>query len=296
MLSIIVVSFNTRDLLRTCLASVMRHQPGAEIIVVDNASRDGSAGMVRLEFPGVKLVESCTNLGFAGANNAGIKLATGSYVALLNSDAELGDDSLTRCVARLEQNPKLGAVHPALIGADGKAQQCEYPLPSLRRIARDVVRLSAEPASAPDQTWLAGTALVIRRTALEAVGGGLDAGYFIYWEDADLSARLRAAGWELAVEPGTLVRHVGGASGGGPDAGRRADLYAWYCYGKHRWFRRNRPAWEAAAVWLLDVMDVPRKFLQGVRHGARRKAAWAHARVTARILALGLLGLKPRTL
>lgn len=128
---------------------------------------------------------------------------------------------------------------------------------------------------------------------LESVGGGLDDGYFIYWEDADLSAALRRAGWELAVEPEALVRHVGGASGGGPGAGRRADLYAWYFWGKHRWFRRNRPWWEAAALVLLDVGDVPRKFLRGLRRPARRRAEWSHARVSLRVLALGLLGRKP---
>ncbi|MFO0822179.1 MAG: glycosyltransferase, partial [Gemmataceae bacterium] len=190
--------------------------------------------------------------------------------------------------------PKLGAIHPALVGADGRPQECEYPMPSLGRMVRDAVRLT-QPATPRDRTWLAGTALVIRREALEAVGGRLDPGYFIYWEDADLSAQLRARGWNLAFEPAAIVRHVGGASGGGPDAGRRADLYAWYCYGKHRWFRRNRPVWEATAVWMLDALDVPRKFLQGVRHSARRRAAWSHARVTARVLALGLLGLRPQT-
>jgi GT2 family glycosyltransferase len=293
MISVVVVSFNTRDLLRKCIASVRRFEPGAEIVVVDNASRDGSAEMVRVEFPEVKLVESATNLGFAGANNTGLRLTTGDVIVLLNSDAELLDAGLSRCARRLAENPRLGAVHPRLVGADGNPQQCEYPLPTFGDEARVAARRSRRGCEA-GRTWLAGTALVIRRAAIEAVGGGLNDGYFIYWEDADLSAQLRKAGWELAVEDEVVVRHVGGASGGGPDASRRADLFAWYFWGKHRWFRRNRPIWEAAALWLLDLCEVPRKFLRGLRHPSRRRAEWSQARVSFRILALGLLGEKPR--
>ena len=291
MISVVVVSFNTRDLLRKCLASVRRFEPWAEVIVVDNASKDGSADMVAAEFPGTKLIRSSTNLGFAAANNAGVRRAVGDVVVLLNSDAELLDDSLARCVGRLKADPYLGAVHPLLVGADGEPQGCEYPMPSLRAEARAAARLN--PRRAPAATWLAGTALVIRRKALDAVGGGLDDGYFIYWEDADLSARLRAKGWELAVEPGAVVRHHGGASGGGPDAARRPDLFAWYAWGRRRWYRRNRPWWESAGVWALDLCDVPRKYLRGLRHPARRAAEWAHARVSLRVLALGLLGIQP---
>lgn len=293
MLSVVVVSFNTRDLLRACLTSVRRFETGAEIIVVDNASRDGSVEMVRAEFHEVTVIEAGRNLGFAGANNLGIAVATRPVIVLLNSDAELLDDSLSRCAARLATDPSLGAVHPRLVGADGNPQQCEYPLPSLDRCMRTAARVPSAPGARPGRTWLAGTALVIRREALATVGGKLDDGYFIYWEDADLSAQLRRAGWRLAVEGTALVRHVGGASGGGPDAARRADLYAWYCYGKYRWFRRNRPWPEAVGVWILDAVEVPRRYARGLVRQGRRRVEWTHASVTARVLLRTLIGLRP---
>lgn len=293
MLSIVVVSFNTRDLLRNCLASIRKFEPTAEVVVVDNASSDGSSAMVRAEFPEVIMFDAGKNLGFAGANNLGLAATTQPFIVLLNSDAELLDDSLSRCVARLKADEKIGAIHPRLVGADGKPQQCEYPLPTLTGFARVAARMPPQTEPEPGKSWLAGTALMIRRAALDTVGGKLDDGYFIYWEDADLSASLRRAGWTLAVEEASLVRHVGGASGGGPDASRRADLYAWYCYGKHRWFRRNRPWWEAVGIWLLDTVDVPRKYLRGLVRRSRRKTDWAHARATAGVLIRVLFGLRP---
>lgn len=293
MLSVVIVSFNTRELLRACLKSLQTHEPNAEVIVVDNASHDGSAAMVRAEFPEVILVESPTNQGFAAANNRGLARVTRPYVVLLNSDTELTDDSLSRCVARLEADPKLGAVHPRLIGKDGLPQQCRHLAPEIRGLLRKTIGRDSQTENQPATTWLAGTALVLRRSALADVGSQLDSGYFMYWEDADLSAQLQRAGWSLEVIDDAEITHLGGASGGGPDAARRADLYAWYCFGKHRWFWRNRPAWEASLLWLLDALDVPRKYLRGLRHPGRRPTEWAHAHVTARVLALRLLGLAP---
>jgi N-acetylglucosaminyl-diphospho-decaprenol L-rhamnosyltransferase len=294
MCSVIIVSFNTCELLKKCLLSLQKFEPQSEVIVVDNASKDDSVQMVKREFPEVKVLPLDRNSGFAAANNSGLALATKDYVVLLNSDTELLDSALSCCVARLEANPKLGAIHPLLKGMNGEAQQCQHSFPSLRSVASKAVGKGSAPLSENEPTWLAGTALVIRKTALDQIGG-LDSGYFMYWEDADLSARLRRNGWDLAVEQSTTILHYGGASGGGPDAARRADLYAWYCFGKHRWFTRNRPTSEALAVWLLDVVDVPRKFLRGLRYSNRRQAEWAHASVTARVLALRLLGLSPAT-
>ena len=250
MLSVVVVSFNTRDLLRACLASARRFEPGAQVIVVDNASRDGSAAMVRAEFPEVTVIEAGRNLGFAGANNLGLAVATRPVIVLLNSDTELLDDSLSRCAARLAADPHLGAVHPRLVGADGTPQECEYPLPSLGHLVRRAVRLRPREALRPGRTWLAGTALVIRREALATVGGKLDDGYFIYWEDADLSA-LRRAGWGLAVEETALVRHVGGASGGGAGRHPAPNSMRGTLTVSTAGFQRNRDPWsEAAGVWI----------------------------------------------
>jgi hypothetical protein len=133
---------------------------------------------------------------------------------------------------------------------------------------------------------------MVRREALESVGGKLDDGFFMYWEDADLSTRLRAAGWGLAALPGPHVRHYGGASGGGADATRRSDLHAWFVYGRHRWFARHRPAWVALAAWILDLLEVPRKLARSaIRPGRRHERG--QAVVQAVTLARFALGLAP---
>lgn len=290
MIAFIIVSFNTRELLRACLQSIQRYEPDSEVIVVDNGSRDGSVTMVRDEFPIHRLFASEKNLGFAAANNLGLSAATRPYAVLLNSDTELLDDSISRCVLRMVREPSLGAVHPSLRGADGNPQECVHREPSLRSSLRKALRLRVSDESSAQ--WLAGTALVLRKQALDQVGR-LNDDFFMYWEDADLSARLRAAGWGLAHEPRAIVKHYGGGSGGGPDAARRADLYAWYCWGKHRWFILNRPRRESLFIWTLDAIDVARKYARGLLYVSRRRAEWSHAHTTVHVLAWILTGRRP---
>ena len=295
MISIVIVNYNTRKLLADCLRSIEAHCPEAEVVVVDNASRDGSAEMLRAEFPGVILVTSDVNLGFAGANNAGLARCRGEFVVLLNSDTVLEDDGLTRCAGWMRDNPEVGALSPRLVGFDGHPQRCLHRFPSLGGKVRDALRLAPGPGSEPepsDAGWLAGTALMIRRAALEGLGGALDDRFFMYWEDADLSIRLRRAGWRLAAYPGAHVRHFGGASGGGADSARRGDLHAWYLWGEHRWFAKHRPGWEVASLWVLDALDVPRKVLRGLVH-PRRRHELPQARVQAAVLWRRLVGLAP---
>lgn len=294
MISIIIVSYNTRDLLKNCLDSVRRFCPEAEVIVVDNASHDGSADLVQDCFPEVKLIPLEDNRGFAGGNNAGLKLAGGDPILLLNSDTVLEDDSLQRCANWMAERPDVGAVSPRLIGIDNVPQQSLHGFPSLGNKLRRTLWL--KPATETDEDagpgWLAGTALMIRREALQQCGGALDDHFFMYWEDADLSAKLIEAGWKLAEHPDAHVRHYGGASGGGPDAVRRSDLYAWYAWGEHRWFFRHRPAWEAVSLWGLDFIDVFRKLIRGAVHPDRR-TEWAHSKTLAGVLMRRLVGRTP---
>lgn len=282
MLSIVIVNYNTSGLLRNCLASLAKHAAQAEVIVVDNASQDGSPALVRADFPRVKLVELPVNLGFAGGNNAGLRLTSGDPIVLLNSDTVLEDDSLDRCVRWLRVHPSVGAVTPKLIGADGIMQECVHAFPCWRdelglAIRRPLPRAISEGIT---DGWLAGTALMIRRSALESIGGGLDAHYFMYWEDADLSIRLRQAGWKLAVVPEGHVIHYGGGSGGGADGARRADLHAWYVYGKYRWFAKHRGLFESMGLWGLDAINVLRMLARALRHPSR-PGVRSHAQVVA---------------
>ncbi|MFO0875802.1 MAG: glycosyltransferase family 2 protein [Gemmataceae bacterium] len=292
MISIVIVSYNTRELLRQCLRSIEQHCPQAEVFVVDNASRDGSPAMVRADFPQVRLIETGRNAGFAAANNAGLKEARGEYLVLLNSDTVLEDDALQRCVDWMQAHPEVGACSPSLMGADGHPQQCVYAFASLRAALRECARLA--PRQQPEeQGWLAGTCLVLRAQALAAIGGTLDDHYWMYWEDADLSARLLQEGWKVEHYPGAQIIHHGGASGGGADATRRADLHAWFLHGKYRWLASYRPWYETAGVWMLDLMDVGRKLVRGVVRPQRRQGEWKHARVLAVTLARELVGGAP---
>jgi GT2 family glycosyltransferase len=293
MLSVIIVSYNTRELLRQCLASLRRHARAAQVIVVDNASRDGSVAMMRADFPHVEVVALPENRGFAAANNAGLLVADGDPILLLNSDTVVEDDSLARCAAWMRAHPRVGALSPRLVGMDGVAQQCLYAFPTLAGLLGVALwrRNPRGGADVPDG-WLAGTALFLRREALREVGGELDPGYFMYWEDADLSARLRERGWERVAYPEAHVRHCGGASSSAADSPLRADLLAWYVFGRHRWFARHRPAPEAVGLWLLEALDVPRSLLRGWRR-RRVTAAGANAKVLLKVLLWRLVGKVP---
>jgi GT2 family glycosyltransferase len=159
-ISIVVVSFNTRDVLRECLLSVYREVGSlhAQVIVVDNASTDGSPEMIELEFSEVELIRSEINLGFGPGNNLGINSARGRYVVLLNSDAFLTDGSLRRSVAHMNNNPRAGLGGGRLIGHDGSWQPSARKFPT---VLSDLIVLSGLAARLPrsrffgraDRTW-----------------------------------------------------------------------------------------------------------------------------------------------
>lgn len=291
-ISVVIVSFNTRDLLADCLTSLREFEPHAQVIVVDNASRDGSEAMVRERFPEVTVIQSGRNAGFAGANNLGIAKARGDFVVLLNSDTRLMDPALSSAVKWLDKHPNVGATSPKLLGPDDLPQSCIYAWPRVGALWREALKIPLRPVKVHHDGWLAGTCLILRKAALGDVGGGLDESYWMYWEDADLSQQLVNRGWSITPFEGATIRHFGGASGGGEDASRRADLHAWYLYGKYRWFRKNQGLLAAAAVGILDSVDVPRKWLRSIIR-PDRSAERAHARVQARALLNALTGRKP---
>jgi GT2 family glycosyltransferase len=290
-LSLIIVNYNTKDLLRQCLASIAVKEPRAQVIVVDNASRDGSLAMVQTEFPSVTTLDMGWNAGFAAANNAGLEKANGEFLVLLNSDTVLEDDSLSKCAQWMKLHPEIGASSPRLIGVDDQPQECLYAYPSLRDMVRKALWL---PQRSLDGSvgWLAGTALMLNRAALIQIGGKLDDGFWMYWEDADLSARLLKAGWKVEPFEGGHVRHYGGASGGGSDATRRADLHAWYVYGMHRWFSKHRSFIDRCGLVVFDLMNSIRQTLRGLRRSSCR-GEMIHARVTVRVLLGRLIGRTP---
>ncbi|MBL8149219.1 MAG: glycosyltransferase family 2 protein, partial [Blastocatellia bacterium] len=159
-LSVVIVSFNTRDLLRECLNSFFQEVGSIshEVIVVDNASKDGSADMVESEFPSVKLVRSSVNLGFAAANNRAFPLASGKYILLLNSDAFLRPGALQKALQYMEQEPNIGLGGARLVGSDDSWQPSARMFPSLLNELLMLTGLAAKYSKSKffgraDRTW-----------------------------------------------------------------------------------------------------------------------------------------------
>ncbi len=233
-LSIIIVSWNTRELLARCLASVLAQasaldraiteaRPSLQIVVVDNASNDGSARLVRARFPQVQLVANTDNVGFARANNQAISLCTGRYILLLNPDTEVQPGALEALVTFMDRHPRAGAAGARLLDEDGSLYPSCTPAPTLLREFWRLFHLDAvwPVASYQMRRWeltvprevdvVQGACLILRREALDQVGL-LDEDYFIYSEEVDLCHRLRRQGWQLWWVPQAVVTHHGGQS------------------------------------------------------------------------------------
>jgi GT2 family glycosyltransferase len=228
--SVVIISFNTRELLRECIQA-LRREAGKlvyETIVVDNASRDSSAQMVTDEFPEVRLIRSPVNLGFAAANNRGFALARGRYVVLLNSDAFLHPHALPRAIEHMDANPGVGLGGGLLLGRDGRWTPSARMFPSpvneiltltglsskyrRSRLFGRVDRTWADPLEAGPVDWIPGAFAVIRRELLEQLGH-LDERFFLYFDDIDLCRRVKAAGYMVWYWPDIQVTHIGGESG-----------------------------------------------------------------------------------
>lgn len=229
--SVIIVSFNTRDLTRKALMSLRGSamQP-AQIIVVDNNSSDDSVQMIKNEFKEVVLIENKENLGFAKANNLAIKMVDQPYVWLLNSDAEAGKNTLGELYGCMEKNPKIGALSPQLVYPDGKLQSFGgffpsclnvflYLLPALYflpvSIKRKLKTLAIYPQPIPEKgielDYATGAALFLRKEALDKAGL-LGEDYFMYFEETDLCWRLKKTGWKIKAINTDPVMHVYGGS------------------------------------------------------------------------------------
>lgn len=227
LVSVIVVSFNTRDLLRTCLASVARLERPHELVVVDNASQDGSTDMVALEFPQAVLLRNATNEGFGRANNAGMARARGDVFVLLNSDARLLDGRLVALIERVRAERTLGIAGPRLRYPDGRLQPSAYRFGSVGLMALEewgLYKLAPrarraewllggywDHAHARPVDWLVGACLVVRREVYTRTGG-FDPSLFLYGEEVEWCRRVRAAGFEVRFDPSAEVEHVGHAS------------------------------------------------------------------------------------
>lgn len=231
--SVVIVNYNTRELLRACLQSVRKQNVSVEIIVVDNASKDGSAAMVQQVFPEVTLIANPDNRGFAAANNQGFAIATGEYVLMLNSDTEITNpNSVSRLTEYLETHPEVGIVAPRLRNAESVIQQSAawhtpnlltlfleysllnrvlYRLWPTKRYPGKVLLSLEELKSSQTVADLLGACLLFRKALLDELGW-LDEQFFIFLEETDFNRRARQAGYELRYWPEVEVMHRWGSS------------------------------------------------------------------------------------
>jgi hypothetical protein len=243
-LSIIIVSFNARADLERCLESLRTAPPAVahEIIVVDNGSTDGSADVVR-RFPGVRAIEAGANLGFARANNIGIRASSGVNLLLLNSDTVVSSGSLDRLLGEFDRDPTVAVVGPRLVDGDGRAElsfgRMIGPINELRQ--KHLSRSAAvEPLTRqrhyPD--WVSGACMLVRRADAEAVGG-LDERFFMYTEDVDFCAAIRALGRRILFSPDVEVVHLRGRSAAGAPAATRDH----YRRSQLAFYEKHHPRW-----------------------------------------------------
>lgn len=251
-LSIVIVSWNTREITRECLESVYRQTRGIhfEVIVVDNASEDGSAQMVAAQFPQVVLICSPSNVGFAAANNLGFKVAKGRYILLLNSDTVVLDGALQRTLEYADSRDDLGIVSCKVLNKDRTLQPNCSMLPSNLNFLLMISGLyKAFPKNRffgrAEMTWwdyscerevevLKGCFMLVRRDALQEVGD-MDAQFFMYCEEVDWCKRFADKGWKLGFFPHAQIIHLGGSSAAklGPERARIKDRSTLYYMRKH---------------------------------------------------------------
>jgi N-acetylglucosaminyl-diphospho-decaprenol L-rhamnosyltransferase len=322
-LSVIIVSWNVRDLLCACLRS-LRASPNialqcdplfpigdrraetrgprrsVEVVVVDNASADGSAAAVAAEFPWVRLVVNTENRGFTGGNNQGVALSRGRYVLFLNPDTEVVGDALQAMVSFMDAHPEVGALGPQLRYADGKAQSSRRRFPTFgmalfestplawhwppaanpwarRYHMADVPPLT--PSEGGDEAqpvdWVVGAALLASRAVL-------DQGYFMYSEELDWCRRASGAGWKIVYLPGAQVIHHEGKSSEQVVAARHIRFQT----SKIRYFRKfhGAAAAEALRIFLLAAFALEwmlegAKWLLGSRRSLRRERLSAYGQL-----------------
>jgi GT2 family glycosyltransferase len=262
--AIAVINYNTRDLLRQCLAS-LEDAESAPIVVVDNASADGSVEMVRAEFPHVEIVANTVNGGYGKAVNDSMRASDRPYTLILNADTRFLSGSLPEAARYLDERPSIAIVGPALVNPDGSYQRTSFPFPGtlawfcendpLGMVLRHVppLRRRMRRYLPRDQTmtasWVMGAALLVRRSAFDEVGGA-DESYFMYYEEVDLCYRLRDAGWKIQYAPILTFEHLGGAS----TSQQPSRMITQHFHSTERFYRRH---YSGLRLWVwLNLMRI----------------------------------------
>ena len=262
--AVIIVNWNTRDLLLDCLKSVYHTAVGleTEVIVVDNGSHDGSAQAVKEGFPQAKLIQNSENKGFARANNQALSNATGRYVLLLNSDAKLTDGTLTKLVNFMDKTPKTGIAACQYINQDGSKQNSFDNFPSLAtELLNKNLLKTLFPQKYPSKKKdyhepmevdsVIGACMIVRKEAITQVGM-LDEDYFFFIEETDWCFRMRKGGWKIYHLPDIKVYHLQGQSK------EKNPSKAWieYYRSSYTFFKKNRSAFSYYTLRILRVVKL----------------------------------------
>jgi N-acetylglucosaminyl-diphospho-decaprenol L-rhamnosyltransferase len=263
-LAIIIVSYNAREDLARTVGSIAAAPPITphQIVVVDNASSDGSLGLIRKRYPDVLAIEAGANLGFASANNIGIRATASELVLLLNSDTKVPSGAIDGLVGDLRAHPEAAVAGPRLVDADGRPEisvgSMIGPFSELRQkltgalyergwgpVRRHVERSLATPH---EVDWVSGACLLVRRADAEAVGL-LDERFFLYTEDVDFCAAVRKRGRRVRFVPSVEVQHLRGRSRShDPSAANAA-----YRRSQLTFYAKHHPGWHRVLRWYLRV-------------------------------------------
>lgn len=249
-LSFIIVNWNTRELLPDCIGSISSTVRGLtfEIWVVDNGSTDGSAEAVRNRFPEVKIIENRENLGFAKASNQALRLMSGRFAVLLNSDARLTPGAVATIHRFMEENPQVGICGGQLLNEDGTRQNSIANIPNLATelLNKSILRMlfplrypgkerqHREPIEVES---VIGACMVVRKEAIDDVGL-MDESYFLFLEETDWCQAMRRRGWKVCHHPGARIVHLQGRSARKVNVRSRVE----YWRSRYLFFRKNRGA------------------------------------------------------
>ncbi len=285
--SVSLVNTNSRELLLACLGSLQG--AGAEVVVLDNASEDGSAAAVREGFPHVRLIEQRYRAGFGANHNTVIRATTGRYVFVLNEDTTSEDWGFERMVAHLDANSRVAALAPRLVYPDGRPQDSAWRFPSPTAAALGLFTLSrvgivqSRGSETRDVDWAMAAALLLRREALDEVGL-FDEEFFIYSEETDLARRLRREGWRTQYFPHvTVVHHESQFSAGIPER-RINEMWR----GRHRYWRKHHSAAGAGVAALCTGAQYAARAVLGARDRDFAGRMRLHARDAIRVRGRGL--------
>ena len=256
-ISVVILSWNTKKILENCLQSLFAFKPGPyelEVIVVDNASTDGSPAMVKRKFKPVKLIENKENLGFTKGNNQGMKKAKGDYLLILNSDTLIKDKAPVKMARFLEDNPQVGVVGCKLLNPNGTNQPSYGPFPNLgivmimlfaeHWLGGHLVRRSGEKTVATD--WVMGAALMIKKEIIKKAGM-FDEKIFMYMEENEWCYRIKKAGYQVVFYPEARITHLGRASS---TTGRKDPILNIY-KGLIYFYQKHYPGWQLPILRLM---------------------------------------------